>query len=205
MVWLALIAAATQVSAQPSPAPRPHRHHPHRFYPLPVPPFQPQIAPPPPAPNIEIAPPPPAPAPTPTPAPALRSGGPSYPGGMSITVTKLLHEDRGKDRAPSTAALNTPKQAAEQLAACWAPPIPPKGETVEITIRFSFNGRGGIMGAPRTTFVKPPRGSTADDVRNALRDAIRTCSPLRFTKSMAASAPGYPLAVRFIGRRADDE
>jgi hypothetical protein len=41
-------------------------------------------------------------------------------------------------------------------------------------------------------------------VRDALLAAIRDCAPLRFTRSMAASAPGYPRPGRVIGRRADD-
>lgn len=123
---------------------------------------------------------------------------------MTITVTKLLHDDRDKDVARSTAPIDRPKQAADQLAACWSPPLPPKKDTVEITLKFSFNGRGEIMGAPRTPYVKAAPGISADTVRESLRAAIKTCSPLRFTKSMAASAPGYPLSIRFIARRADD-
>jgi hypothetical protein len=204
-VGLALIIAATPAAAQAPRAPLPHwRHHyHHRVYPLPLPfpPFQPQIIPPPPAPEIEIAPTPPGPEPTPPPLPYPGGG---LPGGMSITVTKILHEDRNKDRARSSDPINRPKQAAEELAACWSPPIPPKGETVEITLRFSFNNRGGVLGAPRVTYVKAPKGSSAEAVRESILDAIKTCSPLRFTRSMATSAPGYPLSVRFIGRRAQD-
>jgi hypothetical protein len=122
---------------------------------------------------------------------------------MTITVTKILR-DEGEKPAVSAAPIDRPKQAAERLAACWSPPLPARGETVEITIRFSFNGRGEVMGTPRTTYAKAPDGSSAEAVRNSLLDAIKTCSPLPFTKSMAASAPGYPLSVRFIGRRADE-
>ena len=91
---------------------------------------------------------------------------------MSITVTKILHEDRNKDRSRSSDPINRPKQAADQLAACWSPPIPPKGDTVEITLRFAFNNRGGVVGAPRVTYVKAPKGSSAEAVRefNSRRD-----------------------------------
>lgn len=121
-----------------------------------------------------------------------------------MTATKILHEDRDKDDARSTAAIGRPRQAVDQLAACWSPPLPPKGQTVEITMRFSFNGQGEVVGSPRITYVKAT-GSSADAVRASLLQAIKTCSPLNFTKSMAASAPGYPLSVRFIGRRANDD
>jgi hypothetical protein len=177
---------------------------PRPFYPPPAAPYQPQILPMPPPPRIEIPPPPPRGRPTPPPR-VRRSpqGGTFLPGGMAITVTKWLSEDGGKT-ARSSASINRPRQAADELAACWSPPLPPKGETVEITIRFSFNGRGEVVGAPRTTYVKPAGQISREAVRDSLLAAIRDCAPLRFTRSMAASAPGYPLSVRFIGRRADD-
>ncbi|MCW2315877.1 hypothetical protein M2322_001421 [Rhodoblastus acidophilus] len=183
---------------------------PRPFYPQPYPGYQPQIPPPPPPPRIEI---PRAPAPSrPTPPPVISpslggrggggGGGGILPGGMTMTAIKLLHEDRDRDAAPSKAAIDRPRQAADQLAACWSPPPPPPGETVEITMRFSFNRHGGIVGSPRITYVKAP-GADPEAVRESLRAAIKTCSPLRFSKSMAASAPGYPISIRFIGRRAE--
>ncbi|MCW2285182.1 hypothetical protein M2323_003078 [Rhodoblastus acidophilus] len=199
---LALIAAAWTTPARAG--------NPDFPYPPPAAPYQPQILPPPPPPNL-YKPLPPT-SHEPGPPPALRAprgggggegGGTYFPGGMTMTATKILHEDRDKDVARSNAVIGRPRQAVDQLAACWSPPLPPKGETVEITIRFSFNDRGGVVGAPRTTYVKAA-GATRDAVRASILDAIKTCSPLNFSKSMAASAPGYPITVRFIGRRADD-
>jgi len=168
--------------------------------PPPAAPFQPQILPPPPPPRIEIPPPPPPLAPTPRPTVRPPRAPTYFPGGMTMTATRRLHEDRDRNEARSTALIGRPRQAVDQLATCWSPPLPPKGETVEITIRFSFNGRGEVI-SPRVTYIKPT-GSEA--VRASLMEAIKTCSPLNFSKSMAASAPGYPLTVRFIGQRADD-
>lgn len=144
--------------------------------------------------------PPSPPAPSLSPAPP-----PSFSQGMAITVEKTLHADREDDGgAQSSPLIERPKQAAERLAACWSPPLPKPGETVEITIRFSFNGLGGVVGAPRVTYVKPGREMSVEDVRESIISAIKNCTPLHFSKSMAASAPGYPLAVRFVGRRAED-
>lgn len=180
---------------------------PRPYYPPPYPGYQPQIQPLPPPPRIEIPRPPAPTAPTPPPVITPPSGGGGgsvgiLPGGMTMTATKLLHEDRDRDAAPSKATIDRPRQAADQLAACWSPPLPPPGETVEITMRFSFNRHGGIVGSPRITYVKAP-GADPEAVRESLRAAIKTCAPLRFSKSMAASAPGYPISIRFIGRRAE--
>ncbi|MGP0106192.1 hypothetical protein [Rhodoblastus sp.] len=128
----------------------------------------------------------------------------ALPGGMLITVRKILR--RGDDGGAKTSPLiERPVQAAARLAACWSPPLPQKGETVEATIRFSFNSRGTVIGgAPRVTYVKPGAGQSAEDVRNSILSAVRDCAPLRFSASMAASAPGYPLSIRFIGQRPDE-
>jgi len=181
---------------------RPHGRH---RYPV-VPPPETTILPPP---GLDLSPPPPEPFPpapeTPaTPAPALRAApSASFSQGMAITVRKILSEKDDGDREASR-LIERPKQAAERLAACWAPPLPQPGETVEVTIRFAFAGNGKVMGSPRFTYVKPAAGMTADQLRESIRAAIKTCGPLRFSKSMAASAPGYPLSVRFIGERAKD-
>ncbi|MDI4639777.1 hypothetical protein K9U39_02265 [Rhodoblastus acidophilus] len=188
-----------------------HRHFHHRFRP-PPPPYQPfpfGFPEPYGAPRNgpEILPPPAVPQSSPgTPAAPQRAAPlPAFSQGMTITIRKTLHEN-GEDggRKPSP-LIDRPRQAAERLAACWSPPLPRKGETVEATIRFSFNSRGTIIGgAPRVTYVKAGAGVTAGQVRDSILAAVKDCTPLRFSKSMAASAPGYPLSVHFIGRLADD-
>ncbi len=121
---------------------------------------------------------------------------------MSITVTRELPGT--SDGGAETPPIDRPLRAAERLAACWSPPLPPKGDTVEATIRFSFNSRGAVIGgAPRFAYVKAGAGQSAEEVRASILAAVRKCTPLRFSPSMAESAPGYPLSIRFIGRRAD--
>jgi hypothetical protein len=149
------------------------------------------------------------------PIPSLQS--PSLPGGMMITVTKTLSDTPATEAAPAQGTgretnrdaagdkpIDRPKQAAEQLASCWSPPLPARGQTVEISIRFAFNRQGGVQGAPRITYVKAGQGMSADAVRRSIAAAIRSCTPLHFAASMAESMPGYPLSVRFIGQRAQD-
>lgn len=123
---------------------------------------------------------------------------------MTITVRKMLRE-RDDGAARSSPLIERPVQAAAQLAACWSPPLPPEGETVAATIRFSFNRRGTIIGgAPRVTYLKAAAGQSAEKVRASILAAVRDCTPLRFSASMAESAPGYPLSIRFIGQRAGE-
>jgi hypothetical protein len=121
---------------------------------------------------------------------------------MVMTIEKTLSDQDGPENARSSSPVTRPIEAARALAKCWAPPIPAKGETVEVTIRFGFDSGGSVRWPPRVTFLKAAEGSSQDVVRTSILDALKACTPLNFTKSMAASAPGYLLTIRFIGRRA---
>jgi hypothetical protein len=120
-----------------------------------------------------------------------------------MTIDKTL-SDKIDDHAPQASRpILLPRQAAQQLAACWAPPVPERGDTVEVTLRFGFNSRGSVLWPPRITYLKPGQGASAEEVRDSILAALKACTPLHFSASMAASMPGYPLSVRFIGRRGD--
>jgi hypothetical protein len=127
---------------------------------------------------------------------------------MVMTITKILSEDAKSapqaDDTPAPPKIERPRQAAEQLAACWSPPVPARGDTVEITIRFGFDSSGLVQGSPRITYVKAAPGMSDQAVRDSIAAAIKACTPMHFTAAMAAAIPGYPLSVRFIGRRADE-
>lgn len=134
--------------------------------------------------------------------PSYSGVAPSLSQGMVMTIEKLLPAKDRPENAQSSSPITRPIEAARALAKCWEPPIPAKGETVEVTIRFGFDSGGSVRWPPRVTYLKAADGSSQDVVRTSILDALKACTPLNFTKSMAASAPGYPLTIRFIGRRA---
>jgi hypothetical protein len=129
---------------------------------------------------------------------------PPLAGGMTITETRVLPGETQSGNGPDSPPIGRPKQAADRLAACWSPPAPPHGDTVEVTIRFGFDRTGAIMGAPRITYVKTAPGITGAEIRDSIAAAIRACTPMHFTGAMAEAAPGYPLSIRFIGRSRGD-
>ena len=176
-----------------------HGFRPHRPPRFPIP-FSPTPVQPPP---IFVPQGPVSTPPAPMSLPPLNYGGapPPLPGGIVITITKILSEDAND--APAS-AISRPRQAAEKLASCWSPPVPPRGDTVEITIRFGFDSRGLVRGLPRITYVKAAPGTSDEAVRDSIGAAIKACTPIHFTAAMAAAIPGYPYSVRFIGRRADE-
>ncbi len=137
-------------------------------------------------------------------APLIPHVTPSLPQGMVITVHKTLPEKVEPEGKQSSTPIDRPKQAAQQLATCWAPPVPDQGDTVEVTLRFGFNRIGEVLWPPRVTYVKAGQGMSAEEVRESILAAVKACTPLHFTNSMAANMPGYPLAVRFVGQRAEE-
>ena len=69
---------------------------------------------------------------------------------------------------------------------------------MDITVRFSFNRIGEILGKPRITY----ESATATDndrlaYRVAVMEALQRCTPMPFTDTMAAAIAGHPFAVQF--------
>jgi hypothetical protein len=192
-----------------------HRRHRFPYYRV-LPPYGPAPLEAPPVGTPYLAPEAPS-APSPTAPPTIVM--PTLPEGMVITVTRMLRgksetvsksdskssePDPGSDSKSHAREIALPRQAAQQLADCWSPPLPPRGDTVEVTLRFGFNRSGAVLWPPRITYVKLGPGMTGDVVRASILDAIKACTPLHFTPAMAANIPGEPLSVRFIGRREDE-
>lgn len=67
----------------------------------------------------------------------------------------------------------------------------------EVTFRFSLDQRGGLIGAPRITYLKTggadPRGFLTD-----LQSALKACLPIRLSPSLGAAVAGRPLSMRLI-------
>jgi hypothetical protein len=167
------------------------------------------VAPPPLAPSAPALLPPVAPPAEPlggSPAPrglAYPRPAPTLPQGMTMTIDKIFSDKADAGPKPASHSIVLPRQAARQLAACWTPPLPERGDTVEVTLRFAFDRGGSVLWPPRITYVKPGQGASAKEVRESILSAFKACTPLPFSASMAASMPGYPLTVRFIGRRGE--
>jgi len=178
----------------------------HRFLLRPWLPYPGFVTPPPAYEQPSLLPPlEPLPEQPPSPGLAYPPEAPSLPEGMAITIDKILPDKTDATRVQVPPTVGVPRQAAQQLAACWSPPVPQRGDTVEVTLRFGFDRSGSVLWPPRITYLKPGQGMSAGDVRESILAAFKACTPLHFTASMAASMPGYPLSVRFIGRRGEDE
>lgn len=101
---------------------------------------------------------------------------------------------------PGGPPANTLKEVFDKFRGCWKPPSPAVASPMDLTVRFSFNRSGEIMGKPRITYEL----ATATDndrlaYRIAVMEALQRCSPMPFTETMAGAIAGYPLVIHFYG------
>src|SRR5262249_7567650 len=128
-----------------------------------------------------------------------------YPIGETLQLTIVSRADSDAPGAPAETPrdLNSIRDVFSALRACWVPPEKNTARSgTQITLRLSFNNRGGMISEPRTTYVTP---DTPPDVRQVYWDAataaLKRCTPLQFTDGLGGALAGRPFAIRFVDDR----
>jgi hypothetical protein len=134
-----------------------------------------------------------------------------FPIGQTLQLTIESRADSGTSDAPAEknaasgvpSDLNTIRDVFAALRTCWVPPEKDVARSgTQITLRLSFNSRGGMISEPRTTYVTP---DTPPDVRQVYWDAataaLKRCTPLQFTDGLGGALAGRPFAIRFVDDR----
>ena len=96
------------------------------------------------------------------------------------------------------ASVATLDQLGPALTACFTPPDGSAGSAV--TVRFSLDRRGAVIGRPAVTYARlvgKPAQKRAF-VAAAL-DALARCTPVPVTPGLGGAIAGRPLSVRFVG------
>jgi hypothetical protein len=108
----------------------------------------------------------------------------------------------GEGQQPA-APLNTIAEVFAALEACWIPPALEQARAgMQITVLLSFKRNGELLGKPRITYETP--GASDDErtsYRVAMAQALRRCTPLRFSDALGGALAGRPLTMRFIDNR----
>lgn len=107
---------------------------------------------------------------------------------------------------PSVSAepkLHNLRDIRKALSSCLKPPpIQEAYPGMQMTLRFSFNGEGGIEDKPRITYPTP---GASKQVRaayeRALLESLKRCIPLPFSPDLGAAVAGQPYVIRFIEKR----
>jgi hypothetical protein len=104
---------------------------------------------------------------------------------------------------PPPAQLNTIQDVFTAFCACWKPPAESEAHPgMEVTVRFSFNRAGEILGEPRFTFVTADVSNEVKAVyKRAVADTLTRCTPLHFTPSLGGALAGRPFSLRFVDDR----
>ena len=127
-----------------------------------------------------------------------------YPYGqnLQLTIQSVPPEaDRAKYRKPDH-DLDTIGDLFAALRSCWAPPSDHARAGMQMSVRFSFNKAGGLIGPPRLTFATP---GVSPEVRttylNAINSSLKACLPLKFTGGLGGALAGRPIAIRYVDNR----
>lgn len=93
-------------------------------------------------------------------------------------------------------------EIAAAVRRCWTPPPLPGDLTGAMaTVRFSLRRDGTLFGQPRVNW-ETRRGDAEFQKRftDSAVAAVRSCTPMRLSKSLGASIAGRPFTIRFHGR-----
>jgi hypothetical protein len=81
------------------------------------------------------------------------------------------------------------------LRACWI--APGDGAARQISVRFSFNRDGQLVGQPLVTYENPqPSEEGRAAVRDALAQALARCAPLPLSDELRKVISVHPITVR---------
>jgi len=90
-----------------------------------------------------------------------------------------------------------------KLRSCWTPPpLDLAHAGMQMSVRFSFNKSGAMIGPPRMTFST--RGVPSDTraaYLKAINASLDACLPLSFTSGLGGALAGRPIAIRYVDNR----
>jgi hypothetical protein len=128
-----------------------------------------------------------------------------YPYGenLQLTVETVPPQDDAAKYQKPDHDLDTIGDLFAALRSCWSPPpVDAAREDMQMTVRFSFNRSGGIIGAPRMTYAT---AGTPADTRaaylKAINASLNACAPLKFSGGLGGALAGRPIAIRYVDNR----
>ena len=128
-----------------------------------------------------------------------------YPYGQNLQLTiesEPSQADLAKYQRPDH-DLDTIGDLFAALRSCWSPPSADSAhQGMQMSVRFSFNKSGGLIGPPRVTYATSGvPADTRSTYLNAINDSLNACLPLRFTDNLGGALAGRPIAIRYVDNR----
>jgi hypothetical protein len=128
-----------------------------------------------------------------------------YPYGenLQLTIQTVPSQDDAPKYQKPDHDLDTIGDLFAELRSCWSPPPPDNArEGMQMSVRFSFNKSGGMIGPPRMTFATAgvPADTRATYLK-AINTSLDTCLPLKFSDGLGGALAGRPIAIRYVDNR----
>jgi hypothetical protein len=128
-----------------------------------------------------------------------------YPYGenLQLTIQTVPAQDDASKYQKPDHDLDTIGDLFAALRSCWSPPPADSArQGMQMSVRFSFNKSGGMIGPPRLTFATA--GAPADTrttYLKAINTSLDACLPLKFTDGLGGALAGRPIAIRYVDNR----
>lgn len=104
----------------------------------------------------------------------------------------------GSAMAAEAKPLTTMADVGSAILACWSPPAGTKGSSV--TLQFSFKRDGSLFGEPRPTDIAVKGNDKQRKAFvNAAIGAVKKCTPLDFSDTLAKGIGGSVFTLDFHG------
>ena len=125
--------------------------------------------------------------------------------GVSESMQLTLGTRAALDAKRPSGQVSTIRDMFAVLRTCWAPPpIENAQQGMQMSMRFSFNTAGNLIGEPRVTYAtREVSQKTRDIYRDAMAQSLRGCTPLPFSGGFAGAIAGRPIVIRIIDNRDD--
>lgn len=127
-----------------------------------------------------------------------------YPTGqnLQLTIESVPAEaDRARYQKPDH-DLDTIGDLFAELRSCWSPPSDNARAGMQMSVRFSFNRAGGLIGSPRLTYATAGvPADTRTTYLKAINASLNACLPLKFTGGLGGALAGRPIAIRYVDNR----
>jgi hypothetical protein len=127
-----------------------------------------------------------------------------YPYGqdLQLTIQSVPSEaDRAIYQKPDH-DLDTIGDLFAALRSCWSPPSDKARAGMQMSVRFSFNKAGSLIGPPRLTYATAGvPAETRTSYLDAINASLKACLPLKFTGGLGGALAGRPIAIRYVDNR----
>ena len=71
-----------------------------------------------------------------------------------------------------------------------------------MSVRFSFNNAGSLIGPPRLTYATAGvPAAVRTTYLDAINSSLKACLPLKFSSGLAGALAGRPIAIRYVDNR----